>query len=149
MNMGQPWTPDEDKILLSMRKKGKKYKEISAEIGRTPRAVCNRSSVLTKATAERDAEIAMRRKWTRKQKMAFIGKKVGEGMVISSVAPLVGCSIMRARELLSEFREMERVRRSIPTRTRPCCKCRKIFTTQHKCRFLCDSCNSSAQRMGW
>lgn len=34
-------------------------------------------------------------------------------------------------------------------RTRSCSRCRKVFTTRHKCRFLCDSCNSYASSMGW
>lgn len=155
------WVPKQDWAVISGLLAGKKCPDLAREIGRTTGAVHARVNYLRehglihedqtlkalhvrhinlqkKQRASRHLE--EKKKWSREKKKEFAEDNRISGP--SYIARQLGCSVQEVRELLDDKPVNE-------TRTRPCSRCRKVFTTPHKCRFLCDSRNSYASSMGW
>lgn len=154
------WMPKQDWAIISGLLGGKKCPDIAREIGRTTHAVYARIRYLrennlihTEQTLnaliarhvglqkkQRAARLlAERKNWSREEKREFAEDHRVSGPTY--IARQLGCSVQEVRELLAEDPTKE-------YRTRPCSRCRTVFTTPHKCRFLCDSCNAYAARLG-
>lgn len=154
------WMPKQDWAIISGLLAGKKCPDIARGIGRTTHAVYARIRYLrennlihTEQTLnaliarhvsaqkkQRDArQLEARRNWSREEKRAYAEEHRVSGPTY--IARQLGCSVQEVKELLAEDTNSE-------TRTRPCCRCRTVFTTPHKCRFLCDSCNAYAASLG-
>lgn len=123
------WTAAEVKSLERMVNAGESWKVICATLNRTADSCQWKAS---SAFVISDAVKKKRREDSRKsQGEAQRGR------------------INRLKEKMTSIGNTRVVSESPNFRTRPCSKCSKVFTTPHKCRFLCDSCNSNASSMGW
>lgn len=160
MSRRNEWTQEDDSAVAAGVLSGRTAREIGEGIGRTHGAVSVRITHLRKAgsipkvnitSAEIAAQTAVeeRKRWKRAKKRAFADKCRLDAKGSSYAARMLGCSVREVRELLAECRKLKEQDAWKDKRTRSCSRCHKVFTTPHKCRFLCDSCNSYASSMGW
>lgn len=123
------WTAAEVKSLERMVNAGESWAAISTTLNRTP------GSCQWKASAAFViSDAAKKKRWEDSR------KRQGEAQ---------RGRVNRLKEKMTSIGNTRAASENPNFRTRPCSRCRKVFTTPHKCRFLCDGCNSYASSMGW
>ncbi|KAA8387639.1 hypothetical protein FKW31_03055 [Acetobacter sp. DmW_136] len=120
------WTSADVKILERMANAGDSWEKISRTLNRTPGA-CQYKACASLVISE----AARKKRWEDSR------KKQGE--------KLRG----RAHRWKEKKADKANAKGNTDSRTRPCIRCGIVFTTPHKCRFLCIKCNSYASSLGW
>lgn len=123
------WTAAEVKSLERMVNAGKSWAVICATLNRTVGSCQWKAS-----SAFVISDAAKKKRWEDSR------KRQGEAQ---------RGRVNRLKEKMTSIGNIRVVSENPNFRTRSCSRCRKVFTTRHKCRFLCDSCNSYASSMGW
>ncbi|ARW10008.1 hypothetical protein [Acetobacter pasteurianus] len=125
--VGTPWKQEEVELLNRMANAGESWEVIGNVLNRTPKGCQYKARVSLVIS-----DAAKKKRWEDSRKKQGAAQR-GRARRWKKATAINGHASAENLDL----------------RTRACSRCRTVFTTPHKCRFMCNSCNSYASSLGW